>query len=166
MRSRQIIIGLFLALVLPAGLAGADKHKAAPPAPIIAKLAWLAGNWHQEKSGRVTDEQWMAPVGGVMLGMSRTVAKGRVVEQAFLQIREGPGGDLFYVLQVAGQPEAAYQGSTVSESEIVFENPERDYPRKISYRLQPDGGLQVRLEGTDAEGQPKVTQSALEKAAP
>jgi len=166
MRSRITIIGMILTLLMPAGLAGADKHKAAPPAPIIAKLAWLAGNWHLEKSGRVMDEQWMAPVGGVMLGMSRTVAKGRVVEQAFRQIREGPGGDLFYVLQLAGQPEAAYQSSTVSETEIVFENPERDYPRKISYRLQPDGGLQVVLEGVDAEGQPRLTQTALQKAAP
>ncbi len=155
-----------MALVLPAGLGGADKHKAAPPAPVIAKLTWLAGNWHQEKGGRLADEQWMAPAGGVMLGMSRTVAKGRVIEQAFRQIREGPGGDLFYVLQVTGQPELAYQSSTVSESEIVFENPEQDYPRKISYRLQSDGSLQVVLEGVDAEGQPKVTETAFQKAAP
>ena len=160
------MVVMLLALLAPAGLAGADKHKAAPPAPVIAKLTWLAGNWHQEKGGRITDEQWMAPVGGVMLGMSRTVAKGRVVEQAFRQIREGPGGDLFYVLQMAGQPEAAYQGTTVGDSEVVFENPEHDYPRKISYRLQPDGSLQVGLEGVDAEGQPKFAQTALQKAAP
>ena len=31
--------------------------------------------------------------GGVMLGMARTVAKGKVLEYEFVQIREGPGAD-------------------------------------------------------------------------
>ena len=32
-------------------------------------------------------EQWMTPAGGTLLGISRTVAKGRTVAHEFMQIR-------------------------------------------------------------------------------
>jgi hypothetical protein len=31
--------------------------------------------------------------------------------------------------------------------EAVFENPEHDFPRRIIYRLEPDGSLFARIEG-------------------
>ena len=94
-----------------------DKKKSAPP-PTIVKLAWLAGNWRMEKNGRVIDEQWMAPAGGLMLGMGRTIAKGRVVEQEFLQIREGPVGALFYIAQPSGQKEATFTLASLSDMSV------------------------------------------------
>jgi hypothetical protein len=164
--------GIFaLALCLCAALTGplltaASKPKVAPPPPAIDKLAWLAGRWRLEKNSRVMDEEWMAPAAGLMLGMSRTVAKGRVAEQAFRQIREGPGGALFYVAQPAGQPEAAYQISSLTETAAIFENPEQDYPRKITYALQPDGLLLVSLEGTGPDGETKSAEFAYERIHP
>ena len=107
-------------LALSVAAIAADKKRDKPaPAPQINKLAWLAGSWRMEKTGRVVEEQWLAPAGGVMLGVSRTVAKNRVVEFEFMQIREGPGGTLFFVAQPSGQPEAAFQLLTHSSSTPV-----------------------------------------------
>ena len=50
-------------MLLPLVLSAADAKKPGPPAIAIARLAWLAGHWRMEKSGRVIDEQWMAPAG-------------------------------------------------------------------------------------------------------
>ena len=152
--------GLLLALLMPA--AGADK-KQQPPPPAIAKLAWLAGRWRLERNGRLIESQWMAPAGGVMLGMSRTVAKARAVDHEFLQIREGPGGALFYVAQTAGQKEAAYQNSALSETAAVFENPEQDFPQKISFTLQPDGSLLMALDGPGPDGEAKRIERPYQK---
>src|SRR5688572_9402981 len=105
MTLRRLVVALLLGTAL-GRLPGAE---AAPAAPGIDQLAWLAGSWRLEKAGRVTDEQWMAPAGGVMLGMSRTVAKGKVLEHEFLQIREGPGGELAYVALPSRQKEATFK---------------------------------------------------------
>ena len=143
-------------LLASLGLAlfGADKKKPAAP-PAINRLGWLAGSWRMEKTGRVIDEQWMPPAGGVMLGMARTIAKGRVVEHEFLQIREGPGGDLFYVAQPSGQKEAAFQVKSLTDTEVVFENPQHDFPQKITYTLRPDGSLLAAVEGPGPDGATK-----------
>lgn len=157
-------VWLLLALLGPA-LDGADKKKPAPP-PAITRLAWLAGNWRMEKGGRVIDEQWMAPAGGVMLGMARTVAKGKVVEHEFLQIREGPGGDLFYVAQPSGQREAAFQLKSLTDSEAVFENQQHDFPQKITYTLKPDGLLLAAREGPGPDGQVKRLEYPYQRVQP
>lgn len=144
----------YLALLLAASCLGAADPK--PPAVAtnaINQLAWLAGSWRMEKAGRVVEEQWMAPAAGVMLGMSRTVARGKVVEFEFMQIREGPGGALFYVALPSGQKEAAFQILSLSASEAVFENKAHDFPQKITYARQADGSLLASIEGPGKDGQ-------------
>jgi hypothetical protein len=111
-------------------------------------LSWMAGCWRQESSGRIVDEMWMAPRGDGMLGMSRTVAKGRIVEHEFLQIRV-QDGRLAYIARPSGQPEATFTAKTVGAREVIFENLAHDFPQRIIYRLQSDGNLAARIEGTE-----------------
>lgn len=152
---------LFLALILAAT---AQEHQ--PGGFALERLAWLAGNWRLERAGRVTDEQWMAPAGGVMLGMSRTVAKGKVIEHEFLQIRGGPGGELFYVALPARQKETAFKIVTQSETEVVFENKEHDFPQTIGYRLNADGSLLAWIEGPKADGTTRRVEYAYRRPKP
>ena len=58
-----------LVLALPTG---AWAHHGAA----IDRISWIAGAWKIDDSGRVIHEQWMEPLGGTMLGMSRTVKNG------------------------------------------------------------------------------------------
>ncbi len=154
--------------LLLAGLApmpAADKKAARPaPAAVIAKLSWLAGPWRLEKAGRVTEEHWMAPAGGVMLGMARTVFKGRVVSYEFNQIREGPGGELYFVAQPLGQKEAAFKVVSLTDTEVVFENKEHDFPQTISYRLNPDGTMLAYIEGPGPDGTTKRIEYPYQRA--
>jgi hypothetical protein len=159
---------LAVLLVLPLGLSTANPK----PSPnvtastAITGLAWLAGQWRMEKGGRVIDEQWMAPAGGVMLGMARTVAKGKVVEHEFLQIREGPGGTLFYVAAPSGQPETAFQLLTLTDTEAVFENRLYDFPQRISYTRQADGSLLAVIEGPNPDGTTKRSEFPYQRIQP
>jgi len=146
---------LLAVLLLSAGSLAAQNttpakgKKDAKPAPMpqLAKLAWLAGSWRTEKAGRVTEEQWMEPAGGTMLGMSRTVVKGRVTEYEFMQIREGPGGTLFFVAHPSGQKEAAFQLLELGDQAVIFENQAHDFPQRILYTRQSDGSVLAAIEG-------------------
>jgi hypothetical protein len=154
---------ILLALLLPVSVLAQDP-KAVPPS--LARLAWLAGSWRMEKAGRVVDEQWMAPAGGVMLGMARTVAKGKVVEYEFTQIREGPGGELFYVAQPAKQKETAFKLLSQTDTGVVFENKEHDFPQTIAYSLRADGTLLAYVEGPKADGATRRIEYAYARIAP
>jgi hypothetical protein len=163
MRFPLVLLAL---LTLPLALAAADPKPASSPTPKVEQVAWLAGQWRSEKAGRVIDEQWMTPGAGLMLGMARTIAKGKVIEFEFVQIREGPGGDLFYVAKPSGQAEAAFRMKSMEPTAIVFENTEHDFPQVIGYLLQPDGGLLAFVEGPKSDGTTKRIEYSYRRVAP
>jgi hypothetical protein len=115
------------------------------PPPSIKDVAWIAGCWEVDRNGRHVAEQWMAPDGGTMMGMSRTVIGGRTSEWEFLIIRESAQG-LDYVAKPSGQAEATFSASSVSGTEIAFENPAHDFPKRIVYRRAGDA-LTAAIEG-------------------
>lgn len=155
--------GLLLGgLVLVATLAAADQPLAKPG---VDALGWLAGSWEFEKGGRVVREVWMAPAGGTMLGMSRTVKSGKTLEYEFLQIRSGPGGELFYVAMPSRQKETAFQLKELTANSVVFENPAHDFPQQISYTLQADGALLAAIEGPGKDGAPRRIEFSFRRVA-
>jgi hypothetical protein len=155
------------ALLLPVILSGQlIKKKPAPPPPTVEKLAWLAGHWRMEKSGRVIDEQWMAPAAGVMLGMGRTIAKDRVIEHEFMQIRVGPGGTLFYVASPSGQETTTFQLKTLADKEVVFENLTHDFPQRVMYTLRADGSVLAAIEGANPDGTTKRIEFPYVRVSP
>jgi hypothetical protein len=116
-------------------------------------VSWLAGCWRQESAERTVEEMWMAPRGDGLLGMSRTVARGRIVDHEFLQIRV-LDGRLVYIAKPSRQPEATFTATRIGPLEVIFENPAHDFPQRVIYRMQPDGHLAARIEGTE-KGQPR-----------
>ncbi len=121
-------------------------------AATTADVAFLTGCWKYERGGRVVEEHWTTPLGGSLMGISRTVAAGKVAEFEFLQIRDLPGG-LTYIAKPSGQPEASFTATSKAVGEIVFENPKHDFPQKITYKLTGDA-LAARVEGT-INGKPR-----------
>jgi hypothetical protein len=116
------------------------------PAATTADLVFLTGCWKFEAKGRVVEEHWMAPAGGSLLGISRTVVNGKTTEYEFLQIRDLPEG-LAYIAKPSGQPEAKFVLRSKTADEIVFENPTHDFPQRVRYRLN-GATLHARVEGT------------------
>jgi hypothetical protein len=115
------------------------------PVATTNDLAFLTGCWKFEAKGRVVEEHWMAPAGGALLGMSRTLVNGKVAEFEFLQIRDLPEG-LTYIAKPSGQAEAKFVLKTTAGGEIVFENAAHDFPQRIRYRIAGDS-LRARVEG-------------------
>src|SRR5262245_43469021 len=112
----------------------------------INDAAFISGCWRLESNGRTIDEQWLAPLGGSLLGVSRTVAGGKTVEYEFLQIRETPDG-LAYIARPSGQAEATFRVLSKTADEVAFENPTHDFPQRIRYRRVGTNTLNARIEG-------------------
>lgn len=130
------------------------------PVASTVDVAFLAGCWKLEAKGRVVEEQWMAPGGGSLLGMSRTVVNGKTTEYEFIQIRDLPEG-LTYIAKPSNQPEARFVAISRTGDEVVFENPEHDFPQRIRYRLSGNT-LHARIEGMQ-NGKPRGADFRYER---
>lgn len=120
------------------------RHKTSP----AQQLGWIAGCWRQTTGNRVVEEQWMAPRGGMMLGMSRTVRADAVLVE-FEQLRiTDRGTSAVYHAEPSGQPPADFVATAVSDSLVTFSNPEHDFPQRIIYRRRGTDSLVARIEGT------------------
>ena len=88
----------------------------------------------------------MAPRGGLMLGMSRTMAGDtlREYEQVALFERDGR---LVYAATPARQSPAEFSSIAVSDSAVIFENPTHDFPQRVIYRRGGADSLIARVEG-------------------
>lgn len=148
------IIGFGAALAV--SLVGVSWLRAAETKPTVASLAWLAGTWSFERNGRVVTERWTAPSGGMMLGTSQTVANDRTIEYEFVVLRADENGDVCYVAKPSRQPEASFKLVRLTGRDVVFENPQHDYPQRISYTLKEDGTLLAAIDGAKNGKQRRV----------
>jgi hypothetical protein len=115
--------------------------------PTLQTLSWLTGTWHWEKDGRSGTEVWMSPEGGTMVGMSRTISKGKTAEYELLLLRQDDKGGITYVARPVDQKEVPFKMTSGSATEAVFENPKHDFPQKITYTLNADGSMLAAIEG-------------------
>ena len=128
----------------------------APARAAIGDLAWLAGAWVGTRGtgGAISiEERWSPPLGGSMLGVSRTVSRDKMVAFEFLRIVERDGG-LVYVAQPGGAAPTEFVLTELGAKRAVFENPRHDYPKRIVYELSAEGGLSATI-GFSKGGSPR-----------
>jgi hypothetical protein len=97
--------------------------------------AWMAGSWCGTQGGQRIEEVWLAPAGGLMLGMGRTVSASgqRPAQFEFLRV-ELRDGVPTYLAQPQGVPAVAFRLIQSGDSSVRFENPAHDFPQRIEYR--------------------------------
>jgi hypothetical protein len=148
-------------LVRFSGSVGLYRHAEdiALPAPAkaaIGDLAWLAAAWvgtRGAEGATSIEERWSPPLGGAMLGVSRTVSRGKMREFEFLRIVERDGG-LVYIAQPGGAPPTEFVLTELGGARAVFENPRHDYPKRIVYQILAEGGLNATI-GFTKGGSPR-----------
>ena len=129
----------------------------------IASLGWIAGHWAGPVGRAQSEEHWIPPAAGAMLGVSRTIVKDRMVAFEFLRIEKRTDG-IFYVAQPGGRPPTEFKLTQSTATSAVFENPKHDHPKVISYRLEGGDTLVAKIEG-DEGGQHKVQEFKFKRIA-
>ncbi len=124
------------AVLIGLGVLLASPGAATPPPLPIETLAWMSGDWAEEKDGRWTEERWSRPRGGVMLGTSLSGRGGEAGDYEFIRIAHDADGTLTYFASPRGAPPVPFRLTSGGAGEAVFENPRHDYPTRIVYRRQ------------------------------
>jgi hypothetical protein len=122
----------------------------------IDDLGWLAGCWTMSKDGRVTEETWLGPAGGIALGVGRTLRDGALRQYEFMRIDVQNGVPTFTALP-SGQTQASFPAVSQTASEIVFENKAHDFPQTITYRSSGPDTLYAAIQGP-VNGNPRTIE--------
>ena len=149
-----VTIGWSTMRAAPAGAETLAQSASSTPAPAkslsIESLAWMSGHWETTAGPVTIDEHWTDIAGASMLGVSRTVGNGKMVFFEFLRL-ETRGDAVYYVAQPGGGEPTPFKLVKVDGQSATFENPEHDFPKRILYRREADGGLFARVEGDGKE---------------
>ncbi|RKY21337.1 MAG: hypothetical protein DRQ55_04595 [Planctomycetota bacterium] len=133
---------------------------ARPAETTLSNFAWMSGRWVLEHEGEYLEENWGEAQGNVMLGTFRWLRGGNAWLYEFMLIEQLPEGVVFHLRHfgarnVAWEPKDAplsYPLASVRDGEAIFENPDRDEPRRFVYRRHGDQ-MEVRVEAPDGEAE-------------
>lgn len=122
----------------------------------VADLGWLAGCWQMTSGTSVTDEQWMKPSGGMMIGMSRTVKDGKASFYENMRFVE-KDGSLFFVARPQGAKDETFFKFDLGKFDLknakperwTFENLKHDFPQRVIYQKMGANSMAMfaRIEG-------------------
>ena len=120
------------------------------PKPTMEAAGFIAGCWeiNRPDKGVLTQEQWMAPAGGAMIGMARNVRNRKMASYEFLRLVLTDSGLHYIAKPSQSKSETAFKLVKWAANEAVFENPEHDFPQRIIYRRPNSKTLNARIEGT------------------
>jgi hypothetical protein len=132
-------------------------------APEVKDLSWLSGRWTGSMGRAAIEESWTDNKGGAMLAVSRTIVGDRLVMFEFLRIVKKTDG-VYYVAQPGGRPPVEFKLTKYEPGLAVFENPQHDHPKIITYKLEGATALIAIIEG-DEKGQHKKQEFRFERQA-
>jgi hypothetical protein len=147
--SRQHFSRFSLVALLLSSTLLAHPQEGGPPK--VEQLAWVTGSWIGTAGKASIEEHWTPVAGGTLFGVSRTIVGGKTVAFEFLRIEARADG-IFYVAQPNGRPPTDFKLTRLEGESVTFENPEHDFPQRISYKKNADGSLYARIEG-ERDGQ-------------
>ncbi len=130
----------------------------------IDELKWLAGCWASVGGETGSGEQWTMPAGNTLFGVSRSVKDGNTVAYEFMQIRSNDAGGIEFIARPSGQTGATFLLQSLTENEVIFENPQHDFPQRIIYRLENPASLNASIEG-DVKGVTRTVNFPLQRIA-
>lgn len=131
----------------------------------INKAGWLLGQWQNKTTRGVMYERWTKANDSTFHGKSFYLNGADTVVMETIQLQQRKG-TLYYVPTVKNQNQGqavSFKLSSSSGNTLVFENPQHDFPQKISYTLVNNESLLAEISGT-VNGQQKARQFPMTKA--
>jgi hypothetical protein len=133
-------------------LAACAEVAAAAQCSSLASMRWLLGDWLADGQKSTWRETWTEVGPHSWEGQGIETPKADPARASTEELRLVEMGDgVFYVAKVRrNELPVAFRLVECDESRLVFTNPAHDFPRRLAYERQPDGGLQVRVsDGAD-----------------
>lgn len=123
----------------------------------LEKANWFLGRWENNTPDGIFSEEWKTENDSVLVGASYFI-NGKDTLFAETVRLEQKGNDLLYIVSVPNQNDekpVAFKLTSSTSDFLVFENPEHDFPKKITYKLVNKDSLYAEISGNDkSEGFP------------
>jgi signal peptidase I len=112
----------------------------------LSKAKWLEGTWENKTSRGSIYETWKRKNDTEFAGMSYIIKEGDTIVFENIQLVQNQK-ELYYIPTVKNQNEGLpirFAAKTITESQLIFENLQHDFPQMISYtRINSDSLVAV-----------------------
>ena len=115
----------------------------------IKTADWLIGNWENKNPDGILTENWQK-VNDSTFSATSLFIKGKDTLHLERIILSQKGEKLTYSATVNGQNDNKaidFPSTSETENKLVFENPQHDYPQKISYTKGANNTLTAEISG-------------------
>ena len=110
------------------------------------RFNWLIGQWEGIQGAGIYHEEWKNVSESELKGKAYMIKKGEIVNVEILNIHLNETG-IFYTADVSHNPSpVSFKLTNLSDNSFVFENPEHDFPQKISYENKDNQFLFATVE--------------------
>ncbi|HMR42878.1 MAG TPA: DUF6265 family protein [Saprospiraceae bacterium] len=113
-------------------------------------VSWLLGSWENRFPDGGIFESWEMQNASLYTGKSYFIKGADTLSSESIRLEE-KSGDIFYIPTVSKQNDGkpvSFKLTSKSENQLVFENPEHDFPQKITYSLINSDSLLAVISGT------------------
>ncbi len=135
---RRLLAAVLLAF---GGAAQADALR-------VDQSHWLTGCWGFDTPDGRYEEVWTAPTGNNMLGLSRRIVDGFTREFEYMRIVTSGGGGFDFTAMPQGENATRFNSVSFTATKVVFENPDNDFPSRVTYESVAPDAVNARIEGT------------------
>jgi hypothetical protein len=115
----------------------------------IAQARWMIGSWYNESVTPISYEVWRELDDTTFMGRSYSVRGEDTVTTEFIRL-EQRGNEMSYIPRVpdqnSGMP-VKFKLTSIDENRLIFENPDHDFPQKITYHLVSPDSLVAEISG-------------------
>jgi hypothetical protein len=130
----------------------------------ITAADWLPGKWENKSTDGNLLESWTKLNDSIYDGQSFFIKGTDTLHAEHIQLIQ-KGENLLYISNIKGQnddkPVTFIQNIKI-EKQLVFENPNNEYPKKISYNPISKDGLIIEISGIQ-QGKPSFDTYTLKK---
>ena len=114
----------------------------------IDNLKWLTGQWEGLQGKGVYHEEWELSENDELKGRAYMILKSEIVNVESLKIHV-IDNSVYYTADVSHNPApVSFRLTSHTDTLFVFENPEHDFPQKITYEKKDDNILIAVVEAT------------------
>jgi hypothetical protein len=149
MRTLALVVAALAVVAAPAHTSIARQSTQPSTDKGLDQLAWMVGSWSVENRGTVVEEHWTPARGNTMLAVGRTTRGQRTVFYEFLRIEQTPDAITYHAAPKGRSPATPFKMIEMSEGKVVFENPQHDFPVRITYWREGADGMGAKIEGKD-----------------
>lgn len=133
-----------------------EARRESAATPPLSAISFMSGCWTgPSPNGATIEEHNTSPSDNLLIGMTRYVRNGRVVDFEFTTV-ERTDSTFVMTPRPRGVKSDSFPLKEISDGRATWENLKHDFPQRIIYRRGPDGSLIARIEGTTPKGERHV----------